>query len=112
MSTTSGGNRYCKPCKAEQQKKYYAKNADRMKVKMTQRLYGLTENEALEMRSREGCDVCGQNRIGKGLHIDHDHQTGRVRGALCHGCNLALGNVEDDPERLRALADYLERNSN
>jgi len=58
----------------------------------------------------EFCEVCGQkNKTGKRLVFDHCHASGVFRGWLCHRCNVALGNVEDDPARLRALADYLER---
>ena len=39
---------------------------------------------------------------------DHDPVTGKVRGILCNGCNLALGHVKDDPDRLRMLIQYLE----
>lgn len=41
------------------------------------------------------------------LSIDHDHDTGNVRGLLCQKCNVALGNMGDDPERVRNLARYL-----
>lgn len=108
--TMYGGRLRCKPCMQKQQAAYYAKNKDTVRLKATQRLYGVTADEALALRAKDGCDVCGENRIGQSLHIDHDHETGKVRGVLCHGCNLALGNVEDSPARLRALADYLERN--
>jgi hypothetical protein len=51
------------------------------------------------------CAICGsmQELVG-----DHDHSSGRPRGILCRKCNLALGNMEDSPERLRAAAAYLE----
>lgn len=58
----------------------------------------------------EPCDVCGHRLEGKrGMAIDHCHDSGRVRGILCKDCNLVLGWMNDDPARLRALADYLER---
>jgi hypothetical protein len=44
----------------------------------------------------------------KRINVDHDHRTGRVRGILCHGCNVALGFASDSPETLRRLAAYLE----
>ncbi len=61
------------------------------------------------------CDICGRTaavatRNGdRRLSIDHDHRTGRFRGLLCEACNRAIGFMDDDPARLRAAADYLER---
>ena len=42
-------------------------------------------------------------------HVDHDHETGGIRGILCYSCNTTLGNAKDNLVRLRACADYLER---
>lgn len=39
--------------------------------------------------------------------VDHCHDSGAIRGLLCHGCNLALGYTQDDPDRLDRLAAYL-----
>ena len=59
----------------------------------------------------EICDVCGgAPDKGKSLHFDHCHQHGHFRGWICRECNLVLGHVHDDPERLRKLIDYLVRN--
>jgi len=73
--------------------------------------YGIGLNDYNEMLEAQGGQcVCGatQGRSNKeALHVDHDHNTGLIRGLLCHRCNRAIGLV-DDPESLRALADYIE----
>jgi 5-methylcytosine-specific restriction endonuclease McrA len=80
------------------------------------RKYGLSLEDFNAMLAAQGgvCAVCGTDDP-KGRHdtfaVDHDHETDEVRGLLCNPCNLALGIAEDDPQRLRAMADYLERNS-
>lgn len=53
------------------------------------------------------CAVCGSAPNGKRLFVDHDHATGRVRGLLCHCCNMALGYAKEDINILLALARYL-----
>ena len=60
------------------------------------------------------CQVCGNlgSDTKKGLHLDHDHKTGKFRGWLCNGCNTSLGHCRDNPEILRKLARYLEDNEN
>lgn len=41
-------------------------------------------------------------------HIDHCHETGKVRGLLCASCNTALGLIEESQDRAYALASYIE----
>ena len=58
----------------------------------------------------EVCDACGgPPDSNKGMHFDHCHRHGHFRGWLCRGCNLVLGYVKDDPDRLRKLIAYLKR---
>lgn len=68
--------------------------------------YGITNEQLDTLLSVERCETCGSEEP---LVIDHCHKTGLVRGMLCRTCNLALGNVKDRPETLRALANYLEK---
>lgn len=75
--------------------------------------YGLTlEQRARMWASQDGrCAVCG---VGiplddKKTHIDHCHETGKIRGILCQGCNIALGQIKDDVGVLRKMIAYLER---
>lgn len=60
-------------------------------------------------KAGERCEVCGAADSGeRSLSIDHDHQSGQLRGVLCAKCNSAIGMAGDSPERLRQLADYIE----
>jgi len=63
------------------------------------------------------CHICGSvpdpkhtSKTQRSLHIDHDHTTGRVRGALCSSCNFGLGKFKDSQELLRLVQEYLEKN--
>jgi hypothetical protein len=56
-----------------------------------------------------GCAICGRAPSTKiSLHIDHDHETGRIRGLLCFVCNNGLGQFQEDPAVLRKAAAYVE----
>jgi hypothetical protein len=55
------------------------------------------------------CKICGSTQNGKkNFCVDHNHETGKVRGLLCHNCNVSVGLMKDDPDLLRQAADYLE----
>ena len=55
------------------------------------------------------CAICGktpQQNI-KRLYVDHDHETGDVRGLLCQQCNIGLGAFRDDKAVLHKAIKYL-----
>ena len=86
---------------------YYRENAARIKLNRAAIKYGITVEEVQEIRSKP-CEVCGSDgEVGKGIHIDHCHTTGKVRGGLCHSCNIALGLLKDDPELIGKLKEYI-----
>lgn len=104
------------------QREYRAKNAEREKQKMAEyrasgrpeelrkmRQYGITEDEYQVMLKAQGgrCAICDAPM--EGPHIDHDHQSGKVRGLLCFSCNTGLGHLGDDRDRLLGALTYLGR---
>lgn len=73
------------------------------------RKFGITVEQYEEMLVNQdgGCAICGRKPGKISLHVDHDHETGRVRGALCFRCNNALGDFDDNGDWLVAAANYL-----
>lgn len=53
------------------------------------------------------CAICGTQP--NSLCIDHDHQTGQIRDLLCLTCNLALGLLKEDSERVRSFLKYIDK---
>lgn len=95
---SSGLTPYCRQCQSH---KHYSEQ------------YGLSPQEVAELLSC--CAICGKTVSGDGklgkLVVDHDHQTGAIRGALCHHCNLGVGYFRDDPALLTNAIRYLTRSS-
>jgi len=74
--------------------------------------YGLTPEAYGSMLSEQGgkCAVCSTADWGRlGPVVDHNHETGFVRGILCNRCNAAAGMMDDDQARAHALGNYLAR---
>lgn len=70
--------------------------------------YGITkaEYEALLDEQRGCCVICGECLMYE-LRVDHDHETGEIRGLLCANCNAGLGMFKEDISNLAAAIDYL-----
>jgi len=56
----------------------------------------------------EHCEICNELTL---TVWDHDHKTGLFRGWLCDRCNRVLGSVNDSPNLLKKLSDYLEKSN-
>ena len=76
------------------------------------RKYGITLEAYQTMLVNQGgrCAICRRQPPSDiSLHVDHDHQTGKIRGLLCFTCNNALGDFEDDASLLRSAITYVEQ---
>lgn len=89
----------------------YAVNKDVVNLKRRLRKYGLTEQEHYAILEQQNYKCANETCTSKitGLHIDHCHQSGRVRGYLCSNCNTTLGLVKESVESLKGLIDYLKK---
>lgn len=125
-----GGERYasrCVACKREEylrtreqkiayQRAHHLKPGVFLKSKSTRlkKAYGISIEDFDRMKKEQGsaCLICKKVLTGwgrKGLYVDHNHQTGVVRGLLCSPCNVGLGGFKDSLEALKEAVKYLEK---
>lgn len=69
----------------------------------------LAEYDARYIAQGSRCAIC--SRKFKKLFIDHDHKTEKVRGLLCHSCNVAIGLFQEVPGRLESAIRYLTQHA-
>lgn len=119
-SRSDGRTKQCKGCIKKYSKEYRTKTGVPERIRKSRLrhhvrvAYGLTLEQVEEMkREQEGlCAICskecGHLFYRQGLQIDHDHISGRVRGLLCHNCNVGIGFLQESPAILKAAIRYLE----
>lgn len=78
------------------------------------RRYGLTIedfNERLQQQAGK-CAICNTTKPGRFdvFQVDHNHETGKVRGLLCASCNKGLGHFKDSVQLLIKAVRYLTCN--
>ena len=75
--------------------------------------YRIRYDQYLEMFNKQDgkCACCGidQSNFKRNLHVDHDHNTGQIRGLLCTQCNPGIGYFQDSVERLQQAIAYLNK---
>ncbi len=125
---TFGLSTYCRVCTRTRQKidiikrrqspEWVAKRTDARRWAILKYKYGILPKQYEAMFAAQGgaCAICqapgvqvstGSNRDT--LAVDHCHTTGKIRALLCGTCNRGIGNLGEDPARLRAAADYVEK---
>lgn len=110
----------CKACKrVRSSEEYHASPIEQARIrgKNLKKNFGITLEEYNAMLTLQNglCAVCRKEetridprrRIVSSLAVDHDHTTGAIRGLLCYTCNMALGFLQEDPDRIQSLLAYL-----
>lgn len=108
---------YCKPCSSACSVRSQSTPEAKARIKAYNvgyrlRKYGITYSKYCELLRDQGgrcasckCETAG-GRFGQFV-IDHDHETGAVRGLLCSKCNSGIGFFDDDDEKLYLAAEYI-----
>jgi hypothetical protein len=103
----------CKVCVSNYQKNM---SPEWLKNRSLRSIYGITLKKYNKMFLEQNgvCKICGYAETESNQHgivplsVDHDHKTGDVRALLCQKCNRALGQMQEDPERIKGLLAYAE----
>lgn len=98
---------------AESNRRYRQANPEKELARNRRRKYGLSHEQYQDLLIRQGnrCGICRASFDETTACVDHDHDTGTVRGLLCGRCNLSLGMFGDSLAGIMAAADYLKGGS-
>lgn len=93
--TKSGFDSWCRQCRSA-----YRSEISRGKYRDV-----ISDEDLKDLKTTtKECVICGSEEP---LVVDHDHNTGKIRGMLCNHCNRGLGHFRDDPTLLEFAAQYL-----
>lgn len=106
---------WCKQCQSQYAKQRYVYSPNKQRELTLKNKYGIaieTYNQLL-IKQQNSCALCGTTVVGrnqKNFCVDHNHETGEIRGLLCFNCNIGLGMFKDSPKLLQRAIQYLEEN--
>ena len=106
----------CKICSRAKANKYHHSNTAKVRESVRLRKYGVDPETYLRMMTDQNnsCAICYQPSVDspKGLlFVDHCHSSGKVRGLLCHHCNLVIGHAKDNTDVLTQSINYLRKHN-
>lgn len=105
----------CKPCGQAIAKERNNRPEEKIRIRNKRILkqYGLSVEgfDSLVLSQNNSCAICFKNQrdLSLGLHIDHCHETKKVRGLLCMDCNTGIGKLKDSIEMLESAKNYLAK---
>ena len=73
--------------------------------------FGITIEQYEQMLADQNgeCAICGGTDKKKSLAVDHDHETGKIRGLLCGRCNPSVGFLLNSVERAQKIIEYIKK---
>lgn len=102
----------------KRKREYNQENREIVRERKLKSNYGINniEYNKFFIKYNESCAICLEKEKTKDyrtkkvkmLVVDHNHKTGKVRGLLCHSCNLALGGFKDDYNLTLRATNYLK----
>ncbi len=95
----------------ENNHEWYKNNKDITRERYLKRMYGITLKEYNQMFVDQNglCMICGETeKNDRGLAVDHCHETGKVRGLLCQGCNSGIAFLKENISILENAIKYLK----
>lgn len=100
-------NKSCADCATKRGTAWFKANPDAVKQKNLKRNYGINLEEYTKRYDTQHglCAICKTPHDV--LCVDHSHDTGKVRGLLCHPCNRGIGLLKESADTLRAAISYL-----
>lgn len=137
-NSSDGYTYQCKECRNKKYREYYAAHPEKRKEKndkqkdlrkeyysnperkfayrkrYIEREFGIKYEDYDKMLEEQHgvCAICGKPETkpnAKYLAVDHNHETGEVRGLLCNNCNRALGLLKDNVDVLQNAINYLKK---
>lgn len=117
--TKAGYSTKCKICVNKDRRIYRAENLQKCNDADTnsrfKRTYGIdiTQYNQIFLNQEGCCAGCKthQYELKRKLVVDHNHETGVIRGLLCNNCNRGLGLLKDNSNVLLNLSNYITKSS-
>ena len=124
-STKDGYQSRCRECRSGEPRKrtqadleYLAEwrrnNPEKRKNQYLKYNFGMSIDDWYALYDKQGgkCAICSEayprEPLKQGLHVDHCHGTGKIRGLLCGQCNKALGLFRENSATIASAITYLE----
>lgn len=104
---STGRQAWCKDCFKINQA--HNRTPEKVRANNLKQMYNISIDEYQEMyENQKGkCAIC-KNPF-EVLHVDHCHNSNKIRGLLCHNCNIGIGNLQDSIQILQSAIEYLKK---